>query len=375
MNYWKTPIQKQITAWLSRRTARSGVRRVGPLSAAIASEIGAVRTENQDRAILVQGWDGDGRRFAVAAVADGIGGMRDGGACAALALGAFVAAIHDIARSGPLDSEEWLSRAIFAANEAVHYQFRGTGGSTLVAALIRSRMPSFWGSAGDSRVYQTYNGKLLQLSVDDTIAGQLGKKDDESGEQSKLLQYVGMGSDLEPHIKKVLSDGDDQLILTTDGIHYLSKNSNWFDRVILNSPDPGSCAKRLIDIAMWCGGPDNASITIIPTAHDFGDDIEPLYDCLEIWDSHGDLQLIGKNEQDIVTPSISPIPEVATPTPTNKKRNTPNKARASRQVIREEDNKQQTNIEEKKASPKRTPRKKQKNEVPQLLMEFPNKSN
>ncbi|MGB6214507.1 PP2C family protein-serine/threonine phosphatase [Pseudomonas mandelii] len=377
MNYWKTPTQKQITAWLSRRTARTGVRRVVPLSAAIASEIGAVRNENQDRAVLVQGWDGDGRRFAVAAVADGIGGMRDGGACAALALGAFVATIHNLSRSGPLGSEEWLSRAIFAANEAVYSNFRGTGGSTLVAALVRPGSATFWGSVGDSRVYQTDNGWIRQLSVDDTIAGQLGKQDDGNIEQSKLLQYIGMGSDLEPHIGVALSNPESHLILTTDGVHYLAKNSNWFDKVVLNSPDPGSCAKRLIEVATWCGGPDNASVIVVPVIHEFDDDIEPLYDYLEAWDSHGDLQIIAEREQDVEPSKPSSLPplEPDAAVSISKKKVTPSNGRGNRSSGIEKTTVEKNKTNEKPSANKRILRKKTKTEVPQLLMDFPNKTN
>jgi len=71
-------LQSRVTDWLLRRMPTSGVRRVAPLVAAIASEIGSVREENQDRAVIARGWSSQGQDYSVIAVADGIGGMRDG---------------------------------------------------------------------------------------------------------------------------------------------------------------------------------------------------------------------------------------------------------------------------------------------------------
>lgn len=379
MNHWNSPFQNQLTDWLSRRTARTGVRRVIPLAAAVASEIGNVRNENQDRAIVANGWDIDGNRFAVAAVADGIGGMRDGAACAALALGTFVAVLNQAARTGSFGSEDLLHRAVFAANDAVHSKFRNEGGSTLVAVLIRPNYPAVWLSVGDSRVYVTSGNSLVQVSVDDTIAGQLGKKEDAEIEQSKLLQFIGMGSDLEPHIEKIYGDPDSSVILTTDGVHYLDKSPGWLGRIVFNSPNPGVCVKRLVELASWCGGPDNATVAVIPMNSSWGLDVKSSYDCLEVWDSFGELQLVFESASrdtlikprgetprpPVVTFAVAPIataPRAGGGAPSSSTRKTSS---------------QKTSSKEKPVSVKKekTPPKKVKPEVPQLLMEFPNKTN
>ena len=188
MNLGKSPIQNQLTAWLLRRTSTVGVRRVASLAAAVASEIGNVRDENQDRAVIARGRDRQGRDYTLVAVADGIGGMRDGATCAAMGIGAFLAALHQHAQMGSDSSEDWIRRAINTANEAVYTRFRGDGGSTLVALLVRPGHTACWLSVGDSRVYLSTEKYLTQISVDDTIAGQLGKSPEAALEQSKLLQ-------------------------------------------------------------------------------------------------------------------------------------------------------------------------------------------
>lgn len=288
----KLHIQTQLTNWLLRRTPTGGVRRVAPLAAAIASEVGNIRTDNQDRAVIVRGRDRHGRDYAIVAVADGIGGMRDGAACASLALGALVAALDQQAQRADIEGEQWIRNAVFAADEAVFAQSRGDGGSTLVALVIRPGFSIHWLSVGDSRVYSSNGKSLAQTSIDDTIAGQLGKNLEGSSEQSKLLQFIGMGSELEPHIGEFGHGTLDAVLLTTDGVHYLSSTPNWLGQIVSNAPDPGACVKRLVELAKWCGGPDNATVAMISLSANWEPDDRPAYPCLEVWDAFGELQVI-----------------------------------------------------------------------------------
>jgi len=300
------PIQTPLVSWLLRRTATTGFRRVAPLSAAIASEIGNVRDENQDRAVIVKGCDSNGDDYYLAVVADGIGGMREGAFCAAAALGVFITVVDQQAQSKSLDSNAWMRAAISAANQNVFSSMHGDGGTTLVAALVRPNRETCWLSVGDSRVYLTHGHELIQLSTDDTIAGQLGKGDQATFEQSKLLQYVGMGADLEPHIGEFQALSDSRLLLATDGVHYLAKSPNWFEQVVSNAPDAGVCVKRMIDLAKWCGGTDNGTVAILPAhvpATLFGRGVGP--NCLEIWDAFGELQILSVQ----VSPSIAMAPD------------------------------------------------------------------
>ena len=289
-------IQNQLTMWLLRRTPANGVRRVASLSAAIASDLGNAREDNQDRVSIARGRDRQGREYALVAVADGIGGMQDGGTCAAMTIGAFITAIDQRAQNAGnnLDHpDEWLREGAHAANQAVFSKFRASGGSTLVALLVRHGFPPYWLSVGDSRVYCIDNKALTQTSIDDTIAGQLGKSPEDASEQSRLLQFVGMGADLEPHTAKINADSADAVILTTDGVHYLAPSPGWLGQIVRHSPDPGVCVKRLIDLAKWCGGPDNATVAMITLPVDMQSEILPSYPCLEVWDAYGELQIIS----------------------------------------------------------------------------------
>lgn len=380
MNVSLSLIQIQITNWALRRTPANGVRRVTSLSAAVASDVGNVREENQDRAIIVRGRDHRGQTYALIIVADGIGGMQDGGTCAALAVGAFIASVDLQAgkASRSNHSEEWLREAAHAANQAVFSKFRASGGSTLVALLARGGERPYWLSIGDSRVYYTDNKVLHQISIDDTIAGQLGKAPEESGDRSQLLQFIGMGSDLEPHIGRFSDDSAEAAILTTDGVHYLTPSPGWLGQIVRNSTDPGICVKRLIDLAKWCGGPDNATVAMITFPIDIQSDSPLPYRFLELWDAYGELQIIAQTsalEESLHSasdpgslssnsPQFPPVshPAEAQPSSTSLKESKPRRGKTSRKK-----NKSSGESDKNLA-------KANEPELPQLHMEFPTKS-
>ena len=283
------PIQKQLTGWFMRRTASSGVRRVSPLAAAVATEVGSVRADNQDRVAVARGWDKSGRPYAVAAVADGIGGMQDGALCAAMTLAGLFAEVAAQAKAGA-PFEEWLSQAVAVANAAVHAKFKGDGGSTLVAALIGGDCKVAWANVGDSRVYHEMDGKLVRLSTDDTIAGQLGKGREAGPDQSKLLQFLGIGNPIEPGLGMIDSPTG-QVLLASDGVHFLD-TTPWFEAIVAHAPDPGMCARRLTDLSKACGGPDNASACVMGLVLDAQERELEFSSSLEVWDPFGDLQII-----------------------------------------------------------------------------------
>lgn len=282
--------ERKLTDWLLRETSSSGVRRVVSLRGALASEVGSVRSDNQDKAIMFRGVDITGRPYAVAIVADGIGGMKDGARCASLAIASFTSALTKLSLLKNISLRDRLIKASNLSNEAVYREFQGQGGSTLVAVMFVPNQCPIWVSAGDSRIYLHSENDFGPLTIDDTIAGQLNKSGRVSAEQSKILQFVGMGRDFEPHIGEVKDAPAGQLFLTTDGIHYLEDGSNWFKNLIQCSPDAAAASKRLIDVAKWCGGPDNATLAVVGFPVQFPEQLK-ADDALQVWDAFGELHI------------------------------------------------------------------------------------
>lgn len=370
MTYGPPPTAARLAAWFMRRTAPSGVRRVVPLKAAVASDVGVVREENQDRVAIVRGCDGAGSTFIVAALADGIGGMKSGAECASLTMGTFLDAVVSEAQH-LIEPREWLWQASMRANKAVHDKYRGDGGSTLVALLLSKGHSPLWLSIGDSRVYFAGASKIRQLSRDDTLEGQFGRGP--GARRSDLLQFVGIGDSIEPHIEPLPWDETGTMMLTSDGVHFIEED--YLAKVIHFAPDVGMCAKRLTELAKMLGGPDNASVAAVSMEALSGESDPPLESSFEVWDPFGELQVIFDR-------GASRYPSQA-PMPTSSAHPVVPKTGASQQASAGAPAPGVEPAQDKQRKPKKGKKKPDeasaKNvegsvDVPQLLIEFPNKT-
>lgn len=285
-------IECTLTQWLLRKTNPVGCRHVAQVYAAVGSDIGLVRKENQDRTVIVRFGDGKGRMHVLAVLADGMGGLKDGAQAAALTIGQFIESFVSETQRGATLSNA-LSMAACTADKAVYTTFHGKSGSTLSAVAIEHGSNAAWLNVGDSRVYGLFEGSLRQLSVDDTIAGQLGMSVDDNVHSTNLLQFIGIGKELEPHIGVLAAPGTEAVILMSDGIHYLSRESEILSGLVRNASDAAICARRLMDLAKWCGGADNASVVILRLDQMPADNLQLPFFCIEVWDAHGELHLIS----------------------------------------------------------------------------------
>lgn len=247
-------LQERLVRWLSRPLEKSVVRTFSDPPCVLATDIGNVRPENQDRVagIRVHPGQSHNRPFIALAVSDGMGGMKDGAACATLTLAAF---FDGLVRNRRMPLHDRARIAAIHANEQVYKFSRGEGGATLSAALIDVDGLIVC-NIGDSRVYaeiEAYGERteVVRVTTDDSLEDAFGS------EGKGLLQFIGMGSGVVPHILQV-PDDTKSLILTSDGIHYIDQKL--FSTIIINSANIKQAAERLSAIARWSGGPDNATI-------------------------------------------------------------------------------------------------------------------
>lgn len=278
-------LQIRLRRWLTRRTINSAVRRVGELPLTIGSDRGAVRNENQDRVAVLKMQVGPDRSCLVVALCDGMGGMVEGSACAAQAIAGFLASCCAGSDMAPA---ERMVRAAHEANRMVYSLYHGKGGATLSAVMFDSKRGMAGINMGDSRIYSYKMGVLEQVTVDDTMAGLLPKVEDNIHPRNELLQFIGIGDGLEPHVIN-LPVSQELTVLTSDGVHLLGEDI--LQRVIRNANDPSVAAKRIIELAQWCGGRDNASIVIAGPVSNQWDKIEDP-GVIQVWDPFGELQMI-----------------------------------------------------------------------------------
>ncbi|CAG9170365.1 PP2C family protein-serine/threonine phosphatase [Cupriavidus pinatubonensis] len=284
-------LRDQLLRWLSRTVPDKGNNVSASIPIVLATDVGLERTENQDRvaAMRVDSRSGKRNGFSVVALADGMGGMVDGTSCAVQALANF---FNHLATEVSSTAEGLLEDAANAANIGVYQQFRGKGGATLSAVLFTDDRKVLLVNVGDSRIYAMSDADpavVSRLTVDDSLEEFVG------GHGRELLQFIGMGEGLKPHVKNVDKDVK-RVLITSDGVHFVSHET--LVDVFSKAPDAYRAAERLAALARWCGAPDNASLAIV-NIPEVAQCFEGRQDSgVELWDAFGSIKIICERESE-----------------------------------------------------------------------------
>lgn len=200
-----------------------------------------------------------GDTFLIAVVCDGMGGMAQGAEAAGCAASEFVA-YFAAGHKKPLI--QLLKDAVSRANQEVYQRFEGSGGTTLSAVVVMDTGEAAVGHVGDSRLYEgSPNQQLNLLTRDDTIGGQIRSSVDEDLLDNRLLQFVGVGGQIEPHIFRVPIGLGSTFLLTTDGAHSIGKKA--LEGISKNSSSTVELVRKIIFVAEAIGVEDNSSAVAI----------------------------------------------------------------------------------------------------------------
>ena len=224
---------------------------------AVVSHRGGVRTANEDSAgfgsWVLTALEGDVLAVRVplvspfdVIVADGLGGHRGGERASRATVQSY------------LDSGLAPVEAALAANVAVHTladaepALAGMG-STLVAARLHPDGRVTIVNVGDSRAYRLVDGHLGLLSEDDRPT---------SGATTTVTQVIGgeRRVAIEPHLFSTTLQPGGVLLLCSDGLHdYVDDDAI----ATALAAVPEIAARRLLDLALAAGAPDNVTIAVL----------------------------------------------------------------------------------------------------------------
>lgn len=280
---------QRLKAWLLRKMPPASIKRIPALNATLSSDIGYQRSQNQDRVAIARAHDFSGNAYILIAVSDGMGGMIDGERCAATAIAGFFSSFFRNSSSFGMPND-WLNTAALDANKEVYKLYSGRGGATLSVTLFRADGKVHYLNVGDSRIYSQHNHHIEQITTDDTISAQMGDVAPGLANRNELLQYIGIGEALEPHIIKSEIHDTTSIIMTTDGVHYLGNEV--IERIAIVASDPSTTTRRLIDVAKYLGGHDNCSAAVISTPIQADAFLTDSKEIIELWDHNGETQLI-----------------------------------------------------------------------------------
>jgi serine/threonine protein phosphatase PrpC len=229
----------------------------------LGTNLGSVRKENQDRALVV--WadypENPDRNFTLAVLSDGMGGLMNGEEAATITLSVFVSRILRTPRMPP---PERLRNAALYSNNAVYDQFGGRGGATLSAVFIGNNGSKIGINIGDSRIYAvTGTRELVQLSRDDTLAGVLGEQHRSNENHNRLVQFMGMGEGMEPNIVDVDRKEIHTLLVTSDGVHGSPMAA--LNQIVRRARSETDLTRKLLSLSELLGGQDNGTAIALGT--------------------------------------------------------------------------------------------------------------
>src|ERR1700722_2483071 len=196
---------------------------------AMRTDTGLVRTLNEDSVAWVTPHHEAAahHRGSLALVADGMGGHAAGEVASALAADVIRRLYYDLDGAIP----QVLANAFNTANRAIieyaqeHPECRGMGTTCTVLAFSDSQ--AWLAHIGDSRAYLLRDGRLTQLSEDQTLVAKLVSEGtitqaeaDQSPMHTALLQALGTTANIKPMIgaKGLPLQSGDVLILCSDGV-------------------------------------------------------------------------------------------------------------------------------------------------------------
>ncbi|HUP44968.1 MAG TPA: Stp1/IreP family PP2C-type Ser/Thr phosphatase [Thermoanaerobaculia bacterium] len=234
--------------------------------AVLRTDVGKVRSENQDFATLTTSDEGGAGRLML--VADGMGGHRGGATASRLAAETVKERFLAAAASDPTDV---LRQALRSANTKIwaeaqaNLDLRGMGTTTSVLVVRGGK--GWFAHVGDSRIYLVRGEEIRQLTEDHSLVasmvreGLLTSQEAENHPRRNVLQRsMGVNEDVEVDVQGPLElkEGD-TFIICSDGLHGVIKEEELKQVAALPVDD---AADEYVRRALGKGAPDNVTVIV-----------------------------------------------------------------------------------------------------------------
>ncbi|MBK7993986.1 MAG: serine/threonine-protein phosphatase [Blastocatellia bacterium] len=246
------------------------------------TDVGLVRGNNEDMFLMVEPESGmllDNnyklirpleKHNILLVVSDGMGGYEGGEVASLLTVGAIKNELLKLPKQ--LSPQSRLEAAVEEANRTVSYHRNldpklSNMGATATAVLIEQDI-AYVAEVGDSRAYILRDGRIKQLTTDQTMIQMLidsGAISPESASTNKnrniLLQAIGSQEFLQIAVTSIKLQINDILLLCSDGLTG-KVNANEIKKVIDSSATLLDAGNTLINLAKERGGDDNITIIL-----------------------------------------------------------------------------------------------------------------
>ncbi len=243
----------------------------GMIDAGFVTDVGKVRSENQDYAGLFNPTDPAeaGVRGRVFIVCDGMGGHHGGSIASELTVKGFLAAWN--AASHPA-LEDRVNASIGQANldvrarAATEPALRSMGTTAVMIAVDGSHVVV--AHIGDSRCYFFRGGRAELLTRDHTYVNDLveaglitPEKAKTHHERNIITRCVGMADTLKVDFSSRTVQPGDAFLMCSDGLHNHVEPTE-MQKAIAES-DAATAARAMVDLANARGGDDNITCMVV----------------------------------------------------------------------------------------------------------------
>jgi protein phosphatase len=231
------------------------------LRAGSATDVGLVRSNNQDRLLMAD---------PLYAVADGMGGAAAGEVASATA----VSTLRDVFEPIGAPTADDLVRSAETANRVVwdlaeaNPEMRGMGTTLVALALVQESHLAII-NIGDSRMYALHEGELRQVTEDHNLVAELvaqGRLSEEEAEfhPRRNIMTRALGVDPDVPVDLFLEDAQpgDRFLLCSDGLPREVKDDH-IASILRRLRDPNEAARELVDEAKRRGGNDNITVVVV----------------------------------------------------------------------------------------------------------------
>lgn len=234
--------------------------------AASLSDVGLRRATNQDsfgefeRAAGMRLW----------VVADGMGGHRGGETASRVAVETMGRVFGDAADGAtPAD----LLRAAFErANAEIHGLALRTpelaGMGTTGVALLLQDASAWIGHVGDSRAYRMRGGRLEALTQDHSLVAELQRRGFVTAEEAavhprrnEVLRSIGIEPEVQVDLATISVEPGDRFLLCSDGLCGVVPEEEIAPALASEAPE--RAARRLVELAIARGAPDNVTVQVV----------------------------------------------------------------------------------------------------------------
>ena len=141
-------------------------------------------------------------------------------------------------------------------------------GTTLVAVLIQGNFATII-NVGDSRAYSITSDDVCQLTVDHSLVQMMVARGELAPEKARnypgknlITRAIGTDATVECDLFRLELEHDDRILLCTDGLSNLLDEQEILFEVV-HDEQRDNCCKRLLDIAINRGAPDNVTCLLL----------------------------------------------------------------------------------------------------------------